>query len=358
VARAWETESSIGGYTGEARLRSFDIPEVIPRMPQPVQKSHSGSASGIAIGTTGQVTLADVLARAQLAEKIGLDSVWFTQLPAMHDNLSLLAAIAMLTERVRLGAGIVPYYAQPPAALAQTALTIDELSGGRAELGIGSGHKLTAEVGLGVPLGPPIASLREYLTIVRSIIRDGEAQFDGEHYRTHAHYAPPRRPDMPTHLGALGPQMCRLAGEQADGLLLWLCPFEYVELVVLPNLAEGLRRANRDRSECPLIVFVPAAVSDDPEADVEQLRNYLLTYTRVPNYRRMYEAAGLGAAMQGRTVGDELVHSVGVIGKAEEIAERVAAFRAAGADEVVIAPTATAYSDPELWRQTAEAILL
>jgi F420-dependent oxidoreductase-like protein len=326
-------------------------------MPQPVQKSQSGSASGIAIGTTGQLELVDVLARAKLAEEIGLDSVWFTQLPAMHDNLSLLAAVAVLTERIRLGAGIVPYYTQPPVALAQTALTIDELSGGRVELGIGSGHKLTAEVGLGVPLGPPIASLREYLTVVKSIIRDGEVQFDGEHYRAHTHYAPPRRPEMPTHLGALGPQMCRLAGELADGLLLWLCPLEYVEQVVLPNLAEGLRRAKRDRTDCPVIAFVPAAVSDDPDTDLEHLRKYLLAYTRVPNYRRMYEAAGLSAAMQGRRVGDELVHAVGVIGKAEEVAARVAAFRAAGADEVVIAPTATAYVDRELWRRTAEAML-
>jgi F420-dependent oxidoreductase-like protein len=327
-------------------------------MPQPVEKSQSGSASGIAIGTTGQVDLAEVLARAELAEAIGLDSVWFTQLPAMHDNLSLLAAAAVLTERVRLGAGIVPYYTQPPVALAQTAFTIDELSGGRFELGIGSGHRLTAEVGLGLPLGPPIASLREYLTVVKSIIRDGEVQFDGEHYRAHTHYVPPRRPELPTYLGALGPQMCRLAGEIADGLLLWLCPLEYVEQVVLPNLAEGLRRAKRDRSDCQVIAFVPAAVSDDPDTDVEHLRNYLLAYTRVPNYRRMYEAAGLSSAMQGRKVGDELVEAVGVIGKAEEVAARVAAFRAAGADEVVIAPTANAYVDRQLWRQTAEAMFV
>jgi alkanesulfonate monooxygenase SsuD/methylene tetrahydromethanopterin reductase-like flavin-dependent oxidoreductase (luciferase family) len=322
-----------------------------------VETGPGRSATGVAIGSTGQYDLAELLARAQLAEAIGLDSVWFTQLPATHDNLSVLSAVAVLTKRIRLAAGIVPYYMQPPVALAQTALTIDELSGGRAGLGIGSGHKLTAEVGLGVPLGPPIPSLREYVTVVRSVVRDGEVHFDGEHYRAHTHYVPRRRPEMPIYLGALGPQMCRLAGELADGLLLWLCPLEYIERVVLPNLTEGLRRADRDRAECPVIVFVPAAVSDDPNTDLEHLRRYLLTYTRVPNYRRMYEAAGLSAAMQGRTVGDELVHAVGVIGKADEVAERVAAFRAAGADQVVVAPTGAAYVDRELWRRTAEAML-
>jgi hypothetical protein len=106
-----------------------------------------------------------------------------------------------------------------------------------------------------------------------------------------------------------------------------------------------------------VVVFAPAAVSEDPAADTESLRQYLSTYARVPNYRAMYEASGFGHALADGRIGDDLLSAVGVIGTSGDIAARVAQYEAAGATEVVIAPMAGAHADRDLWRRTAEAIV-
>lgn len=315
-----------------------------------------GSRTGIAIEGSG-LSAAELVDRAKLAEEVGLDSVWLIQLPNMRDSASVLAAMAAVTDRIGLGAGILPLYTRPPVVMAQTAATIDELSNGRFTLGVGMGHRLTAEWSLGVPLGPALPAMREYLSIVTSLLHTGEVHVDGKYYKGHSRYASPRRPVVPTCLGALGPKMAELAGEVADGLLLWMCTVDYVRDVAIPHLRKGLERVGRSLDGFPVVVFSPAAVSEDLAEDTEALRQYLSTYARVPNYRAMYEASGYGHALQGGRIGDDLLSAVGMVGTAEQVAGRVAEFRAAGATEVVITPMASAHGDRALWRRTAEAAL-
>nr|BFE80839.1 hypothetical protein GCM10020093_034400 [Planobispora longispora] len=161
--------------------------------------------------------VAEMLERARLAEKLGVDAVWLVQLPSLRDSAAVLAALACVTERVTLGAGVLPFYTRPPVTMAQTALTVDELSGGRFALGVGSGHRVTGEWMLGVPTGPPVGSMREYLSVVTSLIRDGEVHQTGDWYRAHAVYAAPRRAGLPVHLGAFGPRLAELAGRPPTG---------------------------------------------------------------------------------------------------------------------------------------------
>jgi F420-dependent oxidoreductase-like protein len=303
----------------------------------------------------------DVLNRAQLAEKIGVDQVWLVQLPSIRDSAAVLAAMAMRTERVTLGAGILPFYTRPPVMMAQTAATIDELSDGRFVLGVGVGHRLTAEWTLGRPLARPVDLLREYLTVVTSLLREGECHLDGTHYTAHAMYASARRPTLPAYLGVLGPRMCELAGEVADGLLLWMCPASYVRDVAVPALRRGLARSGRSLADFPVTVLVPGSVSHDVADDRERLRRYLSTYARVPNYRRMYQAAGFGAALSGGPrpgeVADELLDSIGVIGTADDVVSMIATYHDAGATDVIITPMAQAHYDDGLWQRTAEAVV-
>jgi alkanesulfonate monooxygenase SsuD/methylene tetrahydromethanopterin reductase-like flavin-dependent oxidoreductase (luciferase family) len=312
--------------------------------------------TGVAVEGSG-LPVAELVARARVAEESGLDSVWLIQLPNMRDSATVLAAMAAVTDRIQLGAGILPIYTRPPVVMAQTAATIDEVSGGRFSLGLGMGHRLTAECSLGVPLGPALPAMREYLTIVSSLLHTGEVYQDGTHYRGNARYASPLRTGLPTYLGALGPKMAELAGEVADGLLLWMCTVDYVRDVAIPHLRKGLERAGRDLAGFPVVVFTPGAVAQDPVADTESLRQYLSTYARVPNYRAMYEASGYGHALKDGSIGDDLLRAVGVIGTAEEVAARVDAFAAAGATEVVLAPMASAHDDRDRWTRTARAVL-
>jgi len=297
----------------------------------------------------------EVTRRAQLAEKAGVDSVWLIQLPGIRDSAGILAAMAVLTERVTLGAGILPFYTRPPVVMAQTAATIDDLSDGRFVLGVGIGHRLTAEWTLGTSLDQPVAAIREYLTIVTDLLRTGESHLDGRYFRAHATYTEPRRAGLPTYLGVLGPKMCELAGELADGLLLWMCPSDYVRDVAIPHLRIGLSRAGRDPADFPVTVLVPGSVSDNRDKDRERLRRYLYTYARVPNYRRMYEAAGFAGSLRTGTISDDLLDSVGVMGSHDDVCATIRRFHEAGATEVVMTPMAEAHYDDGLWLRTAEA---
>ncbi|KQS63657.1 LLM class flavin-dependent oxidoreductase [Modestobacter sp. Leaf380] len=304
-----------------------------------------------------ELPIGALVERTRLAEELGMDSAWLVQLPNMRDSASLLAAMAATTDRIGIGAGILPVYTRPPVVMAQTAATVDELSGGRFTLGLGLGHRLTAEWALGVPQGPPLAAMREYLEVVRTLLHDGEVHVDGAHYRGHARYAPPRRDDLPVCLGALNPRMVELAGEAADGLLLWNCTVGYVRDVAVPRLHDSLRRAGRDPDGFPVVVITPAAVSEDLDHDTAWMRDYLQNYARIPNYRAMYEASGLGHDLTGGQVGDDLLHAASVIGADDLVTERVAEFAAAGATEVVVSPMASAHHDAGLWRRTLQAAL-
>jgi alkanesulfonate monooxygenase SsuD/methylene tetrahydromethanopterin reductase-like flavin-dependent oxidoreductase (luciferase family) len=312
--------------------------------------------TGIAIEGS-DLSARELIERARLAERVGMDSVWLIQLPNMRDSASVLAAMAAVTDRIQLGAGILPLYTRPPVVMAQTAATIDELSDGRFTLGIGMGHRLTGEWALGVPHGPALPAMREYLSIVSSLLRTGEVHVSGKHYRGNARYASPLRRGMATCLGALGPKMAELAGEAADGLLLWMCTADYVRDTAIPHLRKGLQRVGRDLDGFPVVVFAPGAVSDDPVADTESLRQYLSTYARVPNYRAMYEASGFSHGLSDGNISDDLLAAVGVIGTADHLATRVAEYESAGATEVVITPMASAHRDRSLWQRTAEAVV-
>src|SRR6202165_1127849 len=172
-------------------------------------------------------TLDESVARVKTAERLGYESVWSVQLPPARDASLVLAAYAAATERVKLGTGVLPIYTRHPTAMVQMAATLDEISGGRLILGIGVSHKVTVESMWGLKLESPAPAMREYLDIVRTSLRDGGCSVDGKHFSAHWAYSGPRRAEMPVFISALGPRMLDLAGEKADGIVLWMCPPAY-----------------------------------------------------------------------------------------------------------------------------------
>src|SRR5215471_14333712 len=140
-------------------------------------------------------TMEESVNRARLVEKHGYESLWTTQLPTARDASLVLAAYAYATERVKLGTGVLPIYTRHPTAMAQMAATLDELSGGRFLLGIGVSHRVTVESMWGLRLESPVDAMREYLTIVRTSLRDGACSFEGKYFSAHWTYLGPRRED-------------------------------------------------------------------------------------------------------------------------------------------------------------------
>src|SRR3954471_18249920 len=161
--------------------------------------------------STGR-SIEQAIARAQRAEELGYESAYVTHI-AGRESLTVVTAYAMRTQRIRVGTGVVPIYTRTPATMAQTAATIDELSGGRLNLGLGVSHRPVVEGWHGQTIDSPVAAMREYVTIVRAILR-GEAPPPGEKWQTGFQLGGvDPRPDVRIYIAGLSPGMLRLAGE-------------------------------------------------------------------------------------------------------------------------------------------------
>ena len=231
------------------------------------------------------------LRRAARAEELGYESVFVTHI-AGRDSITLLTGYACRTSTVRLGTGVIPIYARTPCNMAQSFATLDDLSGGRAIAGLGVSHKPVVEHWFGQSIDRPLAEMREYVAILRAILR-GEDPPQGEKFRTAFHLSGwEPRADMPIYLAGLSPGMLRLSGEIADGVVLWLCNPNYIREVVVPTVAEGRAKAGRDADGFDIVAAVPSSVTDDPEAARERLRGELVPYFGLPYYRAMLERSG------------------------------------------------------------------
>src|SRR3989441_9696689 len=132
---------------------------------------------------------------ARRVEALGYDSAWVTH-GLGRDSFVVLAAYGAATSRLGLGNGVVPIYPRHPVAMAQAALTLSELSGGRFRLGIGVSHRVNMEASLGLTLREPLAVTREYVGVLRGAL-GGTAAFEGQHYKGNWSLAIPQRPPTP-----------------------------------------------------------------------------------------------------------------------------------------------------------------
>src|SRR4051794_1010764 len=289
-------------------------------------------------------SLDSALDRVRLADELGFESVFTTHI-AGRDSLSLLMAYASVTERVRLGTGVVPIFSRTPASMAQTAATIDEFSGGRMVLGIGVSHEITVENWYGAKIEKPVTQMREYASILRAIFR-GEAPPEGDFFTTRFQFMGyAARPDLPIYVAALSPNMLRLAGEIGDGMMLWLCNPDYIRDVVVPSVSEGRERAGKSLEGFDIVPAVTVALTNDVKAARATMRQELVTYASLPFYRAMLERSGfgedLGAFDEGMQAGDTerakaglsdgLLESLAGLGSADDVRGAVERYREAGA---------------------------
>ena len=289
-------------------------------------------------------SLETALQRVELAERVGYEAVYVTHIAA-RDSVSTLMAYASRSGRVRLGTGVMPIYSRTPAATAQSFATLDEFSGGRAVCGLGVSHRPVVEAWYGRTIDKPLREMREYVAIVRAIFA-GEDPPEGETFRSSFHFMGySARPDLPIYLAGLSPGMLRLAGEIADGVVLWLCNPDYVREVVVPAVCEGRAKGDKPIDGFDIVAAVPSAVTAEPQGAFGRLRTELVPYFSLPFYRATIERSGFeedvtrfdGGMREGgpdaaaAAISDRFVQTLAAVGPAEEACAAVRRYRDAGA---------------------------
>ncbi|HXV37508.1 MAG TPA: LLM class F420-dependent oxidoreductase [Myxococcota bacterium] len=319
------------------------------------------------------------------AERLGYSSVWTSEAYG-SDAIVPLAFIAARTTRIGLGTAILQMPARTPAMTAMTAMTLDQLSGGRFSLGIGPSGPQVVEGWHGVPYGRPLTRTREYVSIVRKILaREVRLEHRGYHYQIpytgegatglgkplksilHG------RADLKIYTAAITPNGLACSGEIADGVFpIWMIPERSTALV--SEIEAGLARRVEPRSlrDFDLAPFVTCVLGDDLERCRAPVRAMLALYiggmgAPGANFYTDY-AARLGyeaAAKQiqrlyldgkkqdaAAAVPDELVDAIALIGSRARIAERVAAWKESPATTLLVGT-----QQPEALRLLAELVL-
>ena len=244
-----------------------------------------------------------VVQDAVAAEEAGFGAAWCNHFSRHMDALTMLAAAARATSRIELGVGVIPTYPRHPVALAQSAATVQELASGRLVLGVGVSHRIVIETMHGLDYSSQLGHLREYLTILGALLTDGQCSYRGERYRVQAQIQFPGTSPVPVIVGAVGPAMCRLGGELADGVNTWMAGPGYIEDVVAPMAAEGAEVSGR--SSPRIVAGIPVALDSDQDRAREVAASTFAMYGMLPNYRRMLDRAGVDSPAEVVITGDE-----------------------------------------------------
>jgi alkanesulfonate monooxygenase SsuD/methylene tetrahydromethanopterin reductase-like flavin-dependent oxidoreductase (luciferase family) len=284
---------------------------------------------------------------ARLADELGYDTIACSHI-AGRDSFTVLSALAMVTSRTRLATAVAPIYHRSPASTAQTAATVDDLSGGRFQLGLGTGHRVTMSGWHGQEIGEPLAEMREYVTLVRALLAGTQPPEGKRWSSTFAFTGFRPRADLPILMAGLSPAMLRLAGELADGVVLWACPSDYVLDVVLPEVSKGRAAAGKTLEGFAIMPAIPAAATADLATALGGIRTELHRDFGLPFYRKMFAKAGYAAVLeaydgaagdheaQKRAISEEFIASLCAIGDGADVRAGIARYAAAGATNPIL----------------------
>jgi len=322
----------------------------------------AGSGSGrLGLFLNPGADLGEAIAIARRADALGYESLWVTH-GVGRDALLVLSAYGQAARRVGLGTGVIPIYPRHPVLLAQEALTLTEISGARLRLGVGVSHRPMVEGALGLDLGRPLEVMREYVAVLRGAL-SGKVELRGARYRVAWQSGLPRLPAAPPILLAgLSPQMLELAGEIADGVVLWLCAPAYIRERAIPAILRGRRRAGRSLDGFEVVAAVPAALTVDRAAGSALFKAELVRYLALPFYRAMLEHSGFAAelaaydrAPRAESVPDRLASALGAVGDFNALSSFVAAHREAGVTLPALRPIG--FPDAPHYLPTIEAAI-
>jgi 5,10-methylenetetrahydromethanopterin reductase len=224
------------------------------------------------LGLPPTAAVAELLDIAVEAERLGYRWLWVNDERLERDPFTILAAVAQRTERIRLGPGVTNPYSRHPALLATAIATLDELSGGRAVLGLGAGG--TNHRALAVERTAPATALREATMLIRALLEGRTASVDGrvvQAREARLDFAAPR-PGLEIYIGSRGPRVLELAGAIADGVIVGNLATAPGWAYAVDRIAAGAASAGRDPADIRLVAWLYVCVDDDDDAALDAIR--------------------------------------------------------------------------------------
>jgi F420-dependent oxidoreductase-like protein len=299
---------------------------------------------GILAGETGgDQALGKLADQLRRAADDGLASAWLPNVFGL-DALTSLAVAGSRVPGIELGTAVVPTYPRHPAVLAQQALTTALAAGpGRLALGIGLSHKMVIEDMYGYSFDRPARHMREYLSVLLPLLNGTPASVDGSTLSAHLGLSTPRAGRVPVLLAALAPRMLDLAGQQADGTVLWMTGPATVRDYVVPAISAAASAAGRPSPR--IVCGLPVCVTSDPAAARATVAEELAIYGQLPSYRAMLDREGAAGPGDVAIVGDE-----------DAVAAQILALADAGVTDFAAAEVARG-QDRERTRSLLKAII-
>lgn len=287
---------------------------------------------------------------AREAETRGYRTAWVGEASGT-EAIVLSTLIATHTSTLRIANGVIPVQTRTPIVYGQAAATLGHLAPGRFALGLGLSSEIIVGQWHGLPFTPSVQQMREAVQVIRMAAAGERVNFEGKFYRLKnfrlAMPAPSPAPRIV--LAALGPKMCELAGEIADGVLLNWIPPSAVPMS-LRHVEVGAKRAGRSMGDVEVAVYVRTCVTDESLAVREALARDITGYAIVGAYARFFEECGFAEEVEAvnrawkagdragavKGISERVLDDLGAVGTAAQCREQIAAFARTGVTPVVL----------------------
>jgi alkanesulfonate monooxygenase SsuD/methylene tetrahydromethanopterin reductase-like flavin-dependent oxidoreductase (luciferase family) len=305
-------------------------------------------------GTGSVLTAQDVLQLSRQAEASGFESMWLNE-DIGRDSFAMLSAIAATTQSIGLGTAIVNVYTRSAFQIAMAAATLDELSQGRARLGLSVGHHPWNDLAHGIPLEAPLARLREYVQFIRKALTGKQFThegrlFPGVNSKLGVGWT---RADLPIYVGGTGPRMVALAGEVADGLLTNVVSPSYIANITAQQFYDSAKKAGRDPGRLELSAIATCCAHADRSTALRYARTTFIQRfrshpermiaTQRPEYREellaLKDLVNRGEIERAEEqVSEPLATSFVAAGNGADLRRALADYFSAGCTRVIVAP--------------------
>lgn len=297
---------------------------------------------------SGDHTLKDILDYGRAAENLGFDGFWLTE-ESGKEAFGVLAMVATKTKKIRLGTGIVNIYSRTPTLLSMSITTLDEISGKRAFLGLGTGGVGFITRGHGLQIVDSVNRMREYVNIIRKLVAFERFSYEGKYFniKNFQLRQEPVRTSVPIYLAGLNPKMQQLAGEVADGTIVNMLTDDGIK-EIRENIRIGAERTGRDPSKVGIYALSMTLCGQD-ETAIEAMKKTISFYCASTHYHHILTNAGYGQEAKRikelwdqnkhddavKLVPDDLMKKLTLSGTPKEIRKRYKEYIAQGVYPIV-----------------------